>query len=548
MTARLLLCVALCAGLVASAWALTDQPAPKSARLGTAKTTQAGQAGQAAQAVPPLAGVRPQGTSKPPLDASFLKDASYTGSAACKDCHEKQYASWAKSGHANMLRPPSETAIQVPFPSEVKLNVEVETADKQKVKLTPTVKLERQGETYLMTLVDADNPGNNVVLPVVEVVGGIWEQQFYVKAGDQVFASPVRYVLRDKAFRLAAFSPFWWEADGTPDGRPVLVDKLPAKQNTDMTCNGCHATGNKVTKDPQAKTGFAIKQAEHSIGCEMCHGPGSKHVADPGKNNVVRTRELSDAQSEQLCGQCHFRVINKKEKDILYPMDFLPGMTDLADRAQLYTYATYPGFFWPNGDSNKNRQQYHDAQRSPHQGNGMSCLGCHSGHKGTQARLLAAPRQEQCVQCHTTQAFTLEGSTHKQKGLACVDCHMAKLGNRAAATSVSPKPAFDVTAHTQRPVLPETAQALGPMPSTCGTCHKGEAEKAVAASLDAGRRQVLAKLTDARARLASAKTGPGTARAKELVALVGVDGSLGAHNQARINGLLDEALGLLPQK
>ena len=70
--------------------------------------------------------------------------------------------------------------------------VEVEAADKSKVKIAPKIKTETKDGKFFVTLLDMDNPANNQSYEVVEVLGSLWEQQYYLKVGDKIFPSPVR--------------------------------------------------------------------------------------------------------------------------------------------------------------------------------------------------------------------------------------------------------------------------------------------------------------------------------------------------------------------
>ena len=152
--------------------------------------------------------------AQPSVSVAAIEGATFTGSQACQDCHAKEYKEWSASGHANMLRPVSPGIVKADF-SGIEIpyeGVEVEDADKNKVKISPKVKAETKDGKYFVTLLDVDSPANTQSYEVVEVLGSLWEQQYYVKVGDKVFPSPVRWVENDKQWRKAAFAPFWWTA------------------------------------------------------------------------------------------------------------------------------------------------------------------------------------------------------------------------------------------------------------------------------------------------------------------------------------------------
>ncbi len=468
---------------------------------------------------------------KPAVSVAGQEGADFVGVKACAQCHTNEHAAWLKTGHANMLQPIRPELVKADF-NDVEVafeGVEVEDAQKNKTKINPKVRLHREGDDFQVILADADNPQNTQAYTVTEVLGGTWEQQFYIQVGKNVFPSPVRFVIKDGQWRKAAFASFWWVADGTPDGRPWRPEEMPARETTDMQCNGCHTTGFKVVKDDKGT--YAFSMADRSITCEACHGPGSKHVAEPNKGNIANPSKLGTLQQEQLCGQCHIRVTNKKNKDLPYPTGFVAGMTDLQDRVEFWTYSTKPGNFFPNEDASKNRQQYHDTMRSDHVRSGVTCIACHGGHSpGMSMNLMRVDRSQACASCHPAQQAMFEGSAHQKKGVTCADCHMAKMGNRAGATQKTPKAPVDVTAHTMLPVLPGKADDYK-MRSSCEGCHKDAQRNANGAKMQ-GLREVVA------ARVAALAAGKPTAKQAEVLRLLREDGSLGAHNPEKAAKLL----------
>ncbi|WP_243358501.1 ammonia-forming cytochrome c nitrite reductase subunit c552 [Fundidesulfovibrio terrae] len=498
----------------------------------------------AAKPAAPMAGLQ-----KPSAPVDFLEGASFVGSAACKDCHVKEFTQWAASGHANMLRPVKPEIVKADFGGvEIAYEgVEVEDADKNKVKINPKVKAETRDGKFFVTLLDADNPGNAQSYEVVEVLGSLWEQQYYLTVGDKVFPSPVRWVENDRQWRKAAFAPFWWAADGTPDGRPKKPEEMPTKQTVDYQCNGCHTTAFNAKKDDQGK--YSFTRLEGGIGCEACHGPGSRHAAAPGKDTIANPGKLGTWQQEQLCGQCHIRVTSKQDKDFAFPLGFKTGQTDLQDRVEFWTYSTKPPFFWPNEDDRKNRQQYHDTMRSGHMAAGVTCSSCHLDHATQHLKSsLKLPREQQCIGCHTAQKAMFEGSVHARNGVVCVDCHMARMGNRAGATQKTPKDPWDVSAHTMRVVTPAEAEVFK-MRSSCDKCHKDADRAAYGQKMSQGRDAVMARTSEVRDALETGKAPePARLKARDSFGAVVADGSVGAHNPGRAMELLAQAARNLGRK
>jgi hypothetical protein len=123
--------------------------------------------------------------------------------------------------------------VELTFP-----DVEVVDSAKQKVKISPTLQLKREGESFQLILVDKDNEANNLSYPLAHVVGGHGEQQFEVPVGDTYYPSPVPWVIEDGQWRSKSFSEIWWMADGTPDGRPGKPEEMQKNQVSDAKCDG----------------------------------------------------------------------------------------------------------------------------------------------------------------------------------------------------------------------------------------------------------------------------------------------------------------------
>jgi len=469
--------------------------------------------------------------TKPSVSLESM-NATFVGSKACQECHTQEYTQWSASGHANMLRPVSPEIVKGDFNNlEIAYEgVEIEDANKNKIKISPKVKTERREGKLFVTLIDADNATANQSYEVVEVLGSLWEQQYYLKVGSKIFPSPIRWVNKDGQWRKAASSPMWWVADGTADGKPKMPTDMPGKQSVDFQCNGCHTTGFSAKKDAQGNYGFS--RAEGGIGCENCHGPGSKHIASQGQGNIINPAKLGTTQQEQICGQCHSRVTSKQDKDFAFPLGFQPGRTDLQDRVEFWTYSTQPKVNWPNEDARKNRQQYHDLMRSGEMAK-VPCTTCHLDHATSHmTSSLRISRDQQCVGCHKAQAAMYEDSVHAKKGIVCVDCHMAKMGNRAGATQKTPKDPFDVSAHTMRVVTPQEAETYN-MRSSCEKCHK-DAEKITKGGVLLGTQQATQQQIN---RMVSSKANV-SPKMKDNVRMILLDGSLGAHNPEKAGMLL----------
>src|SRR5262249_37199859 len=255
-------------------------------------------------------------------------------------------------------------------------------------------------------------------------------------------------------WEIVNFQPENWVwGDGAGGATPRAQFELPVARFGEAKCMGCHTTGFEFStapdSDPTKPRQWQMKgPGKYEIGCERCHGPASKHVEvaqkkkDEGKQFdpldpkdklwiVHGLKDLSFDQQNQVCGQCHSRIGGaaneniqgkiRDQRDLAFPNTdengnlFLPGDTDLAQRALIWSYdkpSTTPGggldTFWPDGYGKKSRTQWQDHIGSAHATKtGASCMTCHSFHgdavekEPQQQAKLRQPVKELCETCHT---------------------------------------------------------------------------------------------------------------------------------------------------
>lgn len=492
--------------------------------------------------------VLPTATAKEAVSTDALKQATYVGSKTCGNCHAKDHKNWKQTWHANMHRD-FDPGIVMPDFNNVEIgfkDLEIDAPDKKKVKISPSVKLSRDGDVFSFTLIDKDNPDNNRTYPIAYVFGGNWNQHFEAKVGSAYYPTPMRWVVEDKQWTNKPFNNFWWIADGTTDARPRKPEEMPKTKTGDASCDGCHTTGLTVAKDKDSGR-WVSQKVELGIGCESCHGPGSLHASTRKKGDIVNPVKLNAVQQNQVCGQCHSRVTNKDEKDISYPVGFVAGNTDLPEKVTFWDHSSNPKNFWSNGFAGKNRQQYHDVQFGGHTKAGVTCVTCHDVHSTAKGNgQVRAEKNKLCVQCHTASAKMFAGSPMALKGANCTDCHMARIANRSGATKKA-KEHWDVSSHTFAIVMPQEAEKLK-MKSSCDTCHSGTDNMTKGASMAERQAEVKTKIAEVEQAIANAGKGKKVTEAGRLLATVKEDRSFGAHNPERALSILDKALKTVAKK
>lgn len=490
----------------------------------------------------PLAG------NKEATSTESLKGATYVGSKTCSSCHKKDYQAWKETWHANMDRDFNPAIVIADF-NNVEItykDVEIDGADKKKVKISPTIKLNQDSGAFTLTLIDNDNPANNQTYKIAYVFGGNWNQHFKAQVGSVYYPTPMRWIVADNQWTAKPFNDLWWIADGTADGRPKKVEEMPKTKTGDATCDGCHTTGFSATKDKESGR-WVGKKTELGIGCETCHGPGSKHATMINITSIVNPAKLNAVQQEQLCGQCHSRVTNKQEKELSFPLGFVPGNTDLQQRVTFWTYSSNPKNFWVNGFSRKNRQQYHDVQFSGHAKAGITCITCHEVHSAKKGYAqLRIEKDKICLQCHKASTEMYKGSVMDKAGIGCTDCHMARIANRSDATQKN-KNHWDASSHTFAVVMPQAADKLK-MKSSCDACHEGPEKDAKGAATAQQQADIKNKIAEIEATIAASGKGKKVNEARKLLAVVKDDRSFGAHNPRKAKLLLDKALKTMAKK
>jgi cytochrome c554/c'-like protein len=488
----------------------------------------------------------------------YFKGASYVGSEGCKGCHDLQLEEWRKTWHSKILTQPSPETVKgdfnnsvIPF-QNIRAVAKGHDADLTKLQNVPVkfdVRTENSGGKFFFVIVDprdTSTPKNGQKYEVVLVVGGKWQQTYHVRPvrsdgtpGDFYFPAPIRWSVNPDAgpgqppgaWEIGNFQQENWVwFDNSELAIPRKPDELPVARFAEPKCMGCHTTGFEfVPPDPPpANQHWKMQGAgELAIGCERCHGPGSKHVevarqkeAAGSKLNpdvdqafiVHGLKDLSLDQQNQICGQCHTRLGGKTQAVLGFPdvvdhKHFLPGGTNLTERARIWSYIIPPstvladppsttlgqGFdnFWPDGRGKKSRTQWQDHVNGPHGTKaGASCLTCHSFHGDAvskdpqQQSKLRQPPKELCESCHSlggmarqpnremyTGGTSLASSQHADQGVECVDCHMGAVGQRMTATTAG-KAAFDVSFHGMWIAYAGNLPATLPdARGSCEVCH-----------------------------------------------------------------------------
>jgi predicted CXXCH cytochrome family protein len=336
--------------------------------------------------------------------------ATFVGSEACAECHDRIYNGWRETLHAKMTQDVKENPLAIL--GDFETPSEVRTFSKDDVLIT---------------------------------IGNQWKQRYMTKIGDDYYVLPAQYNLEDG--KWAAYHADDWQ-------------ELPWFKN----CGGCHATG----VDPVQKT-----VAEWSIGCEACHGPGSNHVeaaenAGDVFGTVVNPATLTTDAATQICGSCHTRG-KDKTGEYGWPVDY--RATPSANIRLFYNPVTpekdTPSAFWPSGESKKHHQQFLDWQESEHARVGVTCFTCHTVHSTGSRFQTKLPGDQLCKSCHTT--VEPKGVHRIHTYGSCIGCHMPRTVKSAYAGDERSH-----TFRFLDPALSLAAGGVDNQPNSCSGCHHHE--------------------------------------------------------------------------
>jgi len=277
------------------------------------------------------------------------------------------------------------------------------------------------------------------------------------------------YLAADASGRLRVLPVQWniregrWTMAGGDTG-PMPGNKL---RDWLTECAGCHVTGLVDTDQKEARDAWA----ENGIGCEACHGPGARHAnaKNPEKpDTIFNPGNFHDAmRADMVCGRCHTRGISSDGVHF-YPAGYEHGM----DYRAIFREESRANdkFFWPDGSSRTNHQQFIDFRESKMFAAGVKCWACHNPHKssangGADLRLSG---NALCRSCHIQEGGprNLTHAIHDNGN--CLACHMPPTAKSSTAG--------DISSHTFLPIPPAATIRLGEgdvakQPNSCNLCH-----------------------------------------------------------------------------
>ena len=439
------------------------------------------------------------------LSAASHTSSDYVGSTVCLGCHPDQKV-WEETAHAKTIRTPTSETVVAPFSEDT-----ITTSD-SKVKFKPFI----ENNEYKVTLYDLTDESIFVTYSIARTHGGValaGKQRYLAKIGNSHYILPIQYNNRnvDESNPNAAWVSYnpgnWYNSYNTLI--TTDADTPPDKNKSfEQNCEGCHVTGLSITRNADGE--FVSGSKELGISCESCHGPGGLHVSEGGgkARHIVNPKYLATDRGNEVCGQCHIRVINKAgeggaEFETEYPCiingdeitPFIPGKI-LANYIEETTSDGKPtAGYWNDNDtttlgeyasennhSQKHHQQYQDLTKTHHYNYaGIKCYTCHEPHGSGVSETPQLLRESNnnnklCINCHGDLAKTMEKDAELQNkhakhlysstdigGSRCTGCHMPKTAKSAVDN--------DISSHFFDIIKPYTSQAMADANTAAGTTN-----------------------------------------------------------------------------
>ena len=400
------------------------------------------------------------------------EDADYISSKNCLACHDKHYASWARTFHRRMTQEARVDSVQGDFERENEFEY-----------LGVKARMERRDGAFFMRLSFPD--GNTQTFTVDRTVGSRRIEQYLTKQSGQYVRLPLAYDLVNRRWMSLNGSFFY------PDGTDYFQHRAP----WDANCVFCHNVKAQPNFDPATRR-FDTEVAELGIACGACHGAAAGHaerarsplartlwrLSDEGETQIVNPRKLDAERSMMICGHCHGQRVPEsinRIQEILGRGDPYDAGDDLAAIYRPVTRETKVGTysfanrFWENGSPRLTAYEYQGILRSAcfqkgDRENRINCLTCHSMHEGdVKGQIKDENRTDKpCLSCHQkyeAPAALTSHTRHKEdsSGSRCYNCHMPRVVYGVMAVH----PTHDITVPDPRLTVTQA------VPNACNQCH-----------------------------------------------------------------------------
>lgn len=351
---------------------------------------------------------------------------TYAGSAACGQCHARQYANWQATGMARMFRPYRAADVIGDFSART-----IPSSDARPLVERDRHFIEiRNGETreWIRYAVDY-------------LIGSKWQQAYATRLPDEtILVFPIQYS------RVHSQWLNYWkltDAPGSPRANVSRFHERPSGAIYQSACAPCHTSQLRFSSGIDRPATGTFR--EPGINCEMCHGPSRRHVewmqgsrtsGGAASATPVEFSRLTATESVAICAQCHAQsavhdaepggAANYSEEGGHFYRSYSRHlMSDFTRRA-----------FYRDGRHRATTFIVEAFTRSRcFKEGGATCGSCHDVHPSNAASnpaslKFAADSNDMCTQCHSALAADRGRHARHPPGTEanrCVSCHMPRI-------------------------------------------------------------------------------------------------------------------------
>jgi len=391
---------------------------------------------------------------------------TFTGGAACIECHQKEYRLWKGSDHDSAMAVASDTSVAGDF-NNAEFTFNGVTSKFYK----------RAGKFYVFT----EGPGGEMKEFLISHTFGIRPLQQYLVPFEngKYQCLPIAWnTIKQEWFHMAGM--VYKPEDLKPDNWLYWTNQA---QNWNSMCAECHSTNLQKNFDLETKS-YNTTWVDINVNCEACHGPGSAHIEwarlpemgrpqDINTGLIVKTSKMTSRQYVESCAPCHAR------RSSFGPYDHSNNEFLSYAIPQLPTRPTYH----VDGQFLDEDYEYGSFTQSKMYMKDVQCGDCHDPHslkRKFEGNAL-------CTQCHKAEEYdTYNHHLHKSKGetgnsfvnkrgekvevgagALCRDCHMP------GRYYMGVDKRYD---HSMRIPRPDLSLSLG-TPNACVNCHDDKTDQ-----------------------------------------------------------------------
>jgi predicted CXXCH cytochrome family protein len=365
------------------------------------------------------------------LPASAAIRSGYAGSAACRNCHPREYATWRETGMARMLREYQRENLIGDFKNNTGYkNEAVEVVIRPGFDARPYFDVR-------------DEHGNWQRFNVDYTIGSKWQQAYATRLPDGTFrVLPIQYNTLEKAW-----VNYWKIIDPKGSRRAIIGEfpKLTSDTSYQENCAVCHTSQLREPSNSPSPANAVFR--EPGVNCEMCHGPAALHVEQmrKGQKNSetlleppLDFRKIDNRHGVQVCAQCH-RQSAIRQLGSHGEMNYSAEGASFVQKSWSRPYDAFSQrAYYKDGRFRETTFIVEAFTRSACYRKGTAqCATCHAPHVPdfssnlTSLKFKSDPN-EMCLGCHEQYRARVSQHTHhslNSEASQCVSCHMPRIVN-----------------------------------------------------------------------------------------------------------------------